>query len=76
MKILKAYKYILNNHSVVSINKPKTEYTTLYRLIAGEGKMLTLDGEHLTPVIDVESIEGWYEVDKPAPVERSRGRKQ
>lgn len=35
-----------------------------YRLIADEGKMLT-NGEYITPCIDVESTEGWYEIDAP-----------
>jgi hypothetical protein len=37
----------------------------MYRLVADEGKLLTLDGENTTSCADVESIEGWYEIDAP-----------
>lgn len=48
----------------VSPIKPETEnYTTLYRLIADEGKALTQDGIELYMCIDVESVDGWYEVE-------------
>lgn len=40
-------------------------YNILYRLIADEGKMLTTDNENLYSVIDVESADGWHEVEKP-----------
>jgi hypothetical protein len=64
MQIIKLYKYIRENGGVtVSPNKPECEYTEKMRLIADEGKMLTKDGENLHRVIDVDSSEGWYEVD-------------
>lgn len=47
----------------VSPIKPDCEYTLRYRLIAEEDKMLTKDGENFTTCIDVESPEGWYEVE-------------
>ena len=47
----------------VSTEKPDCEYDTRYRLIADEGKELTEDGENFTTCIDVESTEGWYEVE-------------
>ena len=43
-------------------NGYKKEYIRLY---ADEGKRLTLDGENLWSCVDVESINGWYEVDEP-----------
>lgn len=46
----------------VSTEKPECDYTLRYRLIADEGKELTNDGENFTPCVDVDSIEGWYEV--------------
>lgn len=51
----------------ISPDKPQkgTNYTTLHRLIAGEGKALTLDDVELFIVIDVESVDGWHEVDAP-----------
>ena len=45
-----------------SLEKPECGYTVKFRLIADEGKELTKDGENFTPCIDVESTEGWYEV--------------
>lgn len=41
------------------------------RLYAGEGKALTNDGETLWNCIDVDSSEGWYEVDAPLPTEEA-----
>lgn len=47
----------------VSTEKPDCEYTLRYRLIAGEDKELTKDGENFTTCIDVDTVEEWYEVD-------------
>lgn len=47
----------------VSTEKPDCEYSLRYRLIADEGKELTKDGENFTSCIDVDSTEGWEEVD-------------
>lgn len=49
----------------VSPEKPETEFETCYRLIADEDKMLTTDGETLSPCVDVDDITGWYEVADP-----------
>lgn len=47
--------------------EPGVEYTTLYRLISDEAKVLT-DGTDLkTPCIDVDDVDGWYEIDEPIP---------
>ena len=35
------------------------------RLIAGEGKVLTIDNENFYSCIDADSVEGWTEVDPP-----------
>lgn len=52
-----------------SLKKPnEAGYNKLYRLIADDGKMLTIDGENLSPVVDVENAEGWYEVDAPEEI--------
>ena len=65
MQIIKLYKYEREDGGItVSPNKPDVEYTEMYRLIADEGKVLTKDGENFTPCADVESIDGWYEVDE------------
>lgn len=49
----------------VSTEKPDCEYSLRFRLIADEDKELTKDGENFTTCIDVDSTEGWYEVDAP-----------
>lgn len=60
------YRYEREHGGItVATEKPNTSYTTLYRLIADDGKMLTLDGEDLRTVVDVDSLDGWYEVDAP-----------
>ena len=53
----------------VSPDKPETnDFDTLYRLIADDGKMLTTDGENLTPCKDVDNTAGWYEVPDPEAI--------
>ena len=48
-----------------SPDKPDVkEYTTRYRLIASEGKLLT-NGTTETYCIDVDSADGWTEIDAP-----------
>ena len=47
----------------VSTEKPECDYTLRYRLIADEGKELTKDGENFTTCIDVDTTEGWYEIE-------------
>lgn len=65
MQIKKLYKFIRSDGGVsVSIEKPEgEEYTSLHRLIADEGKVLTNNGKTFYPCIDVESTDGWSEVD-------------
>lgn len=66
MQIITLYKYTREDGGVtVSPAKPNTDYTEMYRLVADEGKALTLDGVNLTSCTDVEDTEGWYEVDAP-----------
>jgi hypothetical protein len=65
MEIRTLYRYTRADGGVtVSPNKPECEYTEMYRLIADEGKALT-DGEIITPCIDVDSTDGWSEIDAP-----------
>lgn len=65
MKIVSLYKYIrADGGTTVSPMKPNTEYTEMFRLIADEGKEL-MNGDIRTPCIDVESTEGWSEIDAP-----------
>lgn len=70
MIVKNLYKYQRKDDGYdISPIKPEEgiEYTLMYRLIASEGKALTNDGETLYSCIDVESKEGWYEVDSPEP---------
>ena len=63
MQVINLYKYIRENGGVtVSPNKPNVEYTEMYRLVADEGKILT-NGEIVTSCVDVETIEGWNEIE-------------
>jgi hypothetical protein len=63
MQIIQLYRYEREGGGVtVSPNEPDLPYTTLYRLIADEGKVLTKDGQSFTVCADVEDAEGWHEV--------------
>lgn len=63
MQIVNLYKYIRDDGgTTVSPTKPNTEYAEMFRLIADEGKEL-MNGDVRTPCIDVESTEGWSEID-------------
>ena len=65
MKIVNLYKYIRDDGgATVSLVKPNIEYIEMFRLIADEGKEL-MNGDIRTPCIDVESTEGWSEIDAP-----------
>lgn len=66
MQIINLYRYTRPAGGVtVSPVKPEGEYEPMYRLVADEGMALTKDGENLTSCADVESVEGWYEVELP-----------
>lgn len=67
MQIKTLYKTIRPDGGVtVSPDKPESgECTEMFRLIADKGKLLTPNGSDTTPCADVESAEGWYEVDAP-----------
>ena len=64
MKTITIYKRTRANGGVsVSTVRPlRGEFTEVYRLIAGEGKLVT-NGEITAACIDVESTDGWYEID-------------
>lgn len=75
MQIITLYQYEREDGGVtVSPIKPDVEYTEMYRLVADEGKALTKDGVNTTPCTDVESVEGWYEVDEPIDEKNNTGR--
>jgi hypothetical protein len=65
MQIIPLYRYERDGGGItVSPTKPECEYTEMYRLVADEGKALT-NGEIITSCVDVESVEGWSEIDEP-----------
>lgn len=75
MQMIPLYRYIREDGGVtVSTVKPDCEYAEKIRLVADEGKMLTLGGETLCACADVDSIDGWYEVDAPEEKEEHRVR--
>ena len=64
MQTINLYKYTRADGGVtVTPVKPDCEYMPMYRLVADEGKELTQDGVNTTACADVESADGWYEVD-------------
>ena len=66
MQIITLYKYERENGGItVSPIKPNVEYTEMYRLVADEGKVLTQNGVDITSCTDVESTDGWCEIDEP-----------
>lgn len=65
MEIKTLYRYERENGGItISPVKPDVEYTEMYRLIADEGKIL-VNGNVQTACVDVESTEGWTEIDAP-----------
>lgn len=75
MLVKTLYKTVRDDGGVtVSPDKPESgEYTEMLRLIADEGKLLTQDGEVTCPCVDVETADGWYEVDAPEDFEDMTG---
>ena len=67
MEIKILYRYTREDGGITtSPIKPNSEYTESYRLIANENKLITNDNINFYSSIDVQSVDGWYEVDKPA----------
>lgn len=60
------FKYIDKDKVICSLNAPAvgTKYVKLIRIIADENKLLIKDNEKY-PVIDVDTLDGWYEIDVP-----------
>jgi hypothetical protein len=57
------YRYIREDGGITdSLIQPDCEYTLRYRLIADDGKVYT-NGEITITVLDVDSIEGWHQID-------------
>ena len=71
MQIITLYKYERDGGGIsVSPEKPDKPHTLLYRIVADEGKALT-NGETITPCVDVDSTDGWDEIDAPDDKEES-----
>ena len=67
MQIKPLYKCVRPDGGVtITPVQPDSTYTQLYRLIA-EGAGEITNGETTTTCIDVESYEGWYDVDGEIP---------
>ena len=65
MKETILYKYRRDDGgTTVSPVKPDSDYETLLRIEADEGYILT-DGKSMTFCADVESADGWSEVEAP-----------
>lgn len=66
MKIETLYRYQRQSGktTVSPIQPTDKPFTEVYRLIADLGKVLT-NGETQTPCVDVDSTEGWTEIDEP-----------
>lgn len=66
MQIIQLYRYARDGGGItVSPVKPDGKYYAMrYRLIADEGKAIT-NGTIVTTCIDVESADGWYDIDAP-----------
>lgn len=70
MKTIDLYKYERDGGGItVSTIEPDKPYTTMYRLVADKGKMLT-DGKAVTPCIDTETPYLWDEIDDPDTEEK------
>ena len=66
MEIRPLYRFLREDGGVTeSPDKPDREnYTIRFRLIVSDGKLLT-DGTTETFCIDVDSTDGWTEIDDP-----------
>ena len=65
MRIKSLYRYMREEGRIAeSPIKPECEYRERVRIIADSGKLVTKDGEKFYLVIDADSAEGFYEVDK------------
>lgn len=69
MEPIKLYRFTREDGGVtVSPEKPDVEYQELFRLISDEKKLLT-NGSIETTCIDVDTTEGWWEIDAPIELE-------
>ena len=62
------YKYVREGGGVTvtpEVPPEGTPYTTMWRIIADEGMLVTRDGDGEYAVIDTDTADGWYEVPDP-----------
>lgn len=66
MQMITLYRYARPDGGVSTspVKPDAADYTIKYRLIAEDGKALT-DGATVTGCVDVESPDGWTEIDAP-----------
>jgi hypothetical protein len=71
MEIIILYRLIRPDGGItVTPIEPEQYKSTLYRLVADEGKIL-VNGDVETECVDTDSAEGWIEIDKPIEKEES-----
>lgn len=72
MEVKELYKYQRGDGvTIATLIKPEAEYTSHFRIVAGEGMVITKDGENLYGVIDTDSADGWYEIEAPEETEET-----
>ena len=65
MQIITLYRYKREGGGItVSPEKPDCEYTTLFRLVADEGMVLS-KGDVIAECIDTVDVEEWVEIEAP-----------
>lgn len=62
METITLYRVITDGKTVITPTEPETYDSTLYRLVAAEGKEL-VKGDVRTPCIDTDDVDGWTEED-------------
>lgn len=75
MQIITLYRYARPGGGItVSPDRPDTaDYTVRYRLIADEGRTLA-NGTDTVDCVDVETPDGWTEIDAPPEEENTAER--
>lgn len=66
MEILMLYRYHRDKGGLTEspVKPVGVDYTTRYRLVAGDSKLLT-NGTIETCCVDVDNPDGWWEIDAP-----------
>lgn len=73
MNIQTLYRYEREPGKVtVSLKKPNAEFTTLFRIIADENKVLVRPDGLCVLCADVSNTEGWMEIDSTSDEEENQ----